>query len=434
MPGFLFSTGLQAKPESDACLEQGALAYDDWTSIAAGGGGMPAGEAVRDYLRCKSCHGWDRRGMDGGFVRRQRTSERPNAGLGDSNIVSRNIAPGLGQYYQVTPSEILHTNIGRSFADGSGSWVTLDSNSSSEDRLDYATGYTLGNQHPDFSTTGVNAGDTVPTQDQVECLADFINLADADPKYYFEDIDIEQNPVFYAIHSGADAGAGKTFYDGQCLACHGDPATDYSGSNGGKPEGGILEYLQGDGKYSEFVHKARWGIPGSSMTRAAMGNPDSQNMIDVMLYLQELDGGGFTINPGLSGHWWGGETRSGEGFLIEVALASSGEVIIVVSFYTYDSAGNQAWLIGAGAVDGNIAEIVLEFPEGAYWGADFDPNDVPDPRPIWGTGMFTFSSCGSGSVSLVPNMEMQSRGFTDLSYAINRDLLITGVECPTPTN
>lgn len=30
--------------------------------------------------------------------------------------------------------------------------------------------------------------------------------------------------------------------------------------------GGILAYLEDDGKFSEFAHKARWGIPNTTMT------------------------------------------------------------------------------------------------------------------------------------------------------------------------
>lgn len=53
------------------------------------------------------------------------------------------------------------------------------------------------------------------------------------------------------------------------------------------------------------------------MNRETIGLPKSQNIADVMLYLQELGGTGFSINPGLSGTWWGGESRDGEGFLID---------------------------------------------------------------------------------------------------------------------
>ena len=139
-----------AKPEPDACLEMGALVWNDWTSIDAGGSGMPAGETVRDYVRCKSCHGWDRLGRKGGYVRRTRTAERPNAGLGDSNNTSRDIAPGMGDYYHIFANEVLHTDIGRAFEDGSDSWVELGDDPSPAEIAAHEAGYKLGNLHPDF--------------------------------------------------------------------------------------------------------------------------------------------------------------------------------------------------------------------------------------------------------------------------------------------
>lgn len=278
-----------AKPEPGACVEMGALVWNDWTSTDAGGSGMPAGETVRDYVRCKSCHGWDRLGLNGGYVRRTRTAERPNAGLGDSNMVSRDIAPGMGDYYHIRADEVLHTGIGRAFEDGSGSWVELGVNPSPAEIAAYAAGYTLGNLHPDFSTTGANAGDTVLTQEQLDCVVAFVNFGDSDPKYYFDYINTDKNPAEYIINEGARIAEGEIFYQQSCLSCHGDPFTDHNGDNGGKPAGGILAFLRADGKYSEFVHKARWGIPDTTMTRAAIGAPDSQNMLDVMQYLQELN-------------------------------------------------------------------------------------------------------------------------------------------------
>lgn len=284
-----WSPAVVAKPEPGACVEKGALVWSDWTSIDAGGSGMPAGETVRDYVQCKSCHGWDRRGTNGGFVRRTRTAQRPNAGLGDSNNTSRDIAPGMGDYYHITANEVLHTGIGRAFEDGSASWSELGDDPSLAEIVAHVNGYTLGNLHPDFSMTGANSGDTVLTQNQIDCVVEFVNFGDSDPKFYFDSIDTKKNPAKYTINSSASIAAGETFYVQSCQSCHGDPASDHQGDNGGKPAGGMLAFLRVDGNYSEFVHKARWGVPDTIMTRAAIGSPTSQNMIDMMLYLQELN-------------------------------------------------------------------------------------------------------------------------------------------------
>jgi hypothetical protein len=58
-----------------------------------------------------------------------------------------------------------------------------------------------------------------------------------------------------------------------------------------------------------------------------------------------------------------------------------------------------------------------------------DVNTTP-----WGTGSFTFPTCTAGSVSLTPNQAMQDVGFTDLAYDLSRDLIESGIQCPTFVN
>ena len=407
-----------AKPEPEACVTLGAMAYDDWTSIDGGGSGLPAGESNIEYLRCKSCHGWERLGLNGGYVRRERTADQPNAGLGDTNTVSRDIAPGLGNYYHIDIEDILHTGTGRSFEDGSGSWVELGDSPSNEELAAHAAGYTLGNLHPDFSTTGANAGDTVLTQDQVECLVDFINFGDADPKYYFQSIDEDRDPVLYEINSGASSTAGETFYNTTCRGCHGEPGED---GNNGRPEGGIAAFLKTDGAYSEFVHKARWGIPDTIMTRSVLGEPTSQNMIDVMLYLQEYVAGTtpFEITNGTGGTWYL-LARDGEGFVLDVFEGEEGQWNMVATYYTYDGMGNQVWLIGNATAVGDSVTVPVQITDGGIFGPAFDPLIVN--KADWGTLEFTFDNCWEGHVTATPNQAMQNAGmgFVPVDFDITR--------------
>ena len=413
----LFSGLTFAQDPPSAAVEQGAFAYSNWTKTDAGGSGaLPVGVDSQDYIRCKACHGWDHMGTDGGYARRSRKDSRPNAGAGDGDTTSRAITTGT-----ITADMITHTGNGRAYTDGKASWVALDDTHSATNKAAHSNGYTLGNQHPDLSVNGL-------TPTQVDNLVAFLNFADGDSSVYFSNINPSQNPVLYTIVDTADAAAGETFYNSNCNVCHGDPATDHDGLNGGHPDGGILAYLANDGKYSEFAHKVRWGIPNTIMDRLTIGSPTSQNVADVMLYLQELGGTGFAINSGLSGNWWGGLTRSGEGFLIDVGINFNDDTIFVVSFYTYDSIGNQVWLIGNAPINGNTAEVALLMPEGAKWGAAYNPDDS-DEIP-WGTGTFTFTSCGAGHINLVPNEMMQNNSFTSLEYDINRDILMPGVTCP----
>jgi hypothetical protein len=134
------------------------------------------------------------------------------------------------------------------------------------------------------------------------------------------------------------------------------------------------------------------------MTRSTIGTPNSQDMIDMMLYLQESITSSFVITNGISGTWWDPQ-RSGEGFMIDVAK----DGLVAVSYYTYDTMGHQMWVIGAGNLNGNTVEIDFELTDGGIYGSAFDPLTVN--RYPWGTGIFTFSSCYVGKVEIIPNQD-----------------------------
>lgn len=403
-PLLFMSAAAFAQDAPSECVELGALAFDNWTKTDAGGtGALPAGETNGDYVRCKACHGWDRLGEDGGYVRRSRTASRPNAGAGDGDATSRAIETG-----GVTADDILHAGTGRSYAEGSGSWVALDADHSAENKAAHAAGYTLGNQHPDFS-------DGTMTQEQVDCLVEFLNYEDADWSTYFAAVYPEQNPVLYTIVDTADAAAGEAFFNARCTTCH--------------QLTWITDYLDDDGKFSELAHKARWGIPNTMMSRGIIGDPTAQDVTDLMAYLQQEGGTGFAVNPGLTGTWWNSD-RAGEGFVLEFGY-SLGNLTLFASFYTYDDTGNQAWLVAqsGGPIGGDSVAVDVFLVTGPVWGDDFDPDDRT--LVVWGSGVFTFPGCDSGHVSLTPAAGGTALGFTNLEYDLSRDLLASGIECPT---
>jgi hypothetical protein len=137
------------------------------------------------------------------------------------------------------------------------------------------------------------------------------------------------------------------------------------------------------------------------------------------------------LNPGLTGTWWN-SARSGEGFLLEVGYANGG-LFFFASFYTYDSLGNQVYLFAQGSIGtGTSVEVSVWITEGRMWGAAFDPADgSTDP---WGMATFTFPTCESGSIALVPNQAALDMGYTNLAYDITRDLVDSGITCPTFVN
>ena len=169
-----------------------------------------------------------------------------------------------------------------------------------------------------------------------------------------------------------------------------------------------------------MAHAARWGIPGTIMSRSGIGSPTSQNISDMMLYLQKEGGTGFAINTGLSGHWFNSADRNGEGFIIDVGTNAQNEVVVIGSFYSFDSMGNQAWMLGAGTANGNVVVADLILGENNSWGEDFVSGGT-DETPF-GTATFTLTSCTAGHVAIVPNMDMEGRGFTALEYDVARDL------------
>ncbi|MEQ1637737.1 MAG: c-type cytochrome [Methylococcales bacterium] len=266
----------------EACVALGGMVWDNWTKSDAGGAGtLPVGENQADYLRCKSCHGWDRLGTDGGYVRRSRTATRPNAGLGDGDNSSRNVDTGiLGKHAPINTGMILHSANGRGVTEGSGAWVAPVTPRAASNTAAYQKGYTLGNQHPDY--TGLL------TEKQVSCLVEFLNSPESQPSSVFKRLIPAANPVVYQLVDTADANAGKLYYEAKCTECHGLPDDDQSNTVAGLPKGGLIAYLKEDGKFSEFAHKAYFGIPDTTMTRRKIGNPTLQDVANVMKYLQEF--------------------------------------------------------------------------------------------------------------------------------------------------
>jgi hypothetical protein len=393
-----------AQETPSECVELGALVYDSWISTDAGGSGFP--------------HGWDQLGTDGGYVRRSRNAGRPNAGAGDVDQTSRDISFKTRQGALVTADMIFHAGTGRSLEDGSGSWVPLDDPASPTNKAAHSAGYTLGNQHPDFSTGGANA----LTQQQADCVAEFLNFANAGWDAYFEMINPNTDPVLYTIREDADASRGETIYADVCFDCHGNPA-EVGTPFAIEGDEGVLEFLADTPHFSEFYQKARWGHPDSLMTRDALGNPTALDVADLMLYLQQLGGTGFKITGGISGTWWGGPDRDGEGWLIDAANA------FIAAFYTYNNVGDTAWVVGNGQPEGNMVTVDLEIPvaPGPSFGTNY--NAANKNTVAFGTAKFTFTSCTAGQVEITPNQAMIDMGYESITIPLSR-LTTPEIACP----
>jgi hypothetical protein len=128
----------------------------------------------------------------------------------------------------------------------------------------------------------------------------------------------------------------------------------------------------------------------------------------------------FTITPGITGSWFD-RTREGEGFNVEI-IGEALDPQLLAYFYTYDDTGNQMWLTGVAAANGDTAVVPMTVTSGAVFGDDFKPADVDEEA--WGTITFTFSSCDLGTAAYT------STNFGSGSFNIKRLTTVTGVNCP----
>lgn len=223
----------------------GGLVWDNYTTVDAGGSGaLPADATNKDFLRCKACHGWDGKGADGGYVRRTSSGTRPNPTPGIGDISAKAIAG------TVTTDEVYHVATGRLF--------------SVEDQ-------SMPNYFQDGGLT----------PEQADNVVSFLNTGDKITT--FADMDILPNPVGYSFKGTTSAAAGATLYTANCASCHNAAGDAFPVD--GKASIGI--YMSGDGKYSEGFHKILYGVPGTSMTRAAAGSLTGQQAADILAYIQD---------------------------------------------------------------------------------------------------------------------------------------------------
>jgi hypothetical protein len=135
----------------------------------------------------------------------------------------------------------------------------------------------------------------------------------------------------------------------------------------------------------------------------------------------------FAIDAGLNGNWWNGPERNGEGVQLEVSDGGDGSLILVATIYSYDTMGNQIFLIAVGTVNGDSADVDVFITQGGRWGDNYDPSLVTESR--WGSGRFTADNCDAMHMALMPNAEFQQVGYTNLSYDLVR-LTTPSIPCP----
>ncbi|MEO8803541.1 MAG: hypothetical protein ABI304_05675 [Rudaea sp.] len=125
---------------------------------------------------------------------------------------------------------------------------------------------------------------------------------------------------------------------------------------------------------------------------------------------------------GQSGSWYD-TSHSGEGFALQ--WLATGQAI--VTWYTYDTQGNQVWLLGVGAEqNGSIVFDQMAITSGAHFGTAFDPASVQ--KEDWGTLTLQID-CNGGTAHYASKQAAFGTGDLNLT----RLTTLAQPACPTVT-
>jgi thiosulfate dehydrogenase len=223
----------------NANVVRGGQLYDKWWEVSGvldpveptsdnPGYGLTAGTRTgADTWRCKECHGWDYRGRDGAY------------GPGASRFTG--VAGLLGS--QGDPAEDLFGTIKNGLP---------------------ATA---------MSPFGSHLSDT-----DVWDVVKFVKEGIIDESLYIDDT--SKTPI------GANLTLGQSRYSSTCAACHGSDGKQINFGSEVEPE--YVGTLAVDNPW-EFLHKVRFGQPGTEAMPSAIGLGWSvQDVVDVLGYAQTL--------------------------------------------------------------------------------------------------------------------------------------------------
>lgn len=132
-------------------------------------------------------------------------------------------------------------------------------------------------------------------------------------------------------------------------------------------------------------------------------------------------GGGFAIQPGISGTWVDAAARGEAGLAFEVLANHQ----FVITWYSYASGGGMAYFGGVGPYQGNVVNAELFLKEGA--GARFPPRYAPGSTytTLWGSVEIEFFDCNHARLSWWPVLP----GYSSGSVNLIRLTSIAGLSC-----
>ncbi len=148
-----------------------------------------------------------------------------------------------------------------------------------------------------------------------------------------------------------------------------------------------------------------------------------------MVMISDVNRGVFIVKPNLqqttqieahhSGLWYNAE-QNGHGLSVDVLPNNQ----MVIYWYTYDSQGNQIWLVGAGSYVDNTATLTVSITRNAQFPPNYNQDDV-EIIP-WGTFEFIVTGCNSAEFNWVPNSDL---GYTAGSLSMIRLAQNAGLSC-----
>jgi thiosulfate dehydrogenase len=223
----------------NANLVRGGQLYDKWWAVPGvldpveptsgnPGYGLTAGTRTgSDTWRCKECHGWDYRGRDGAY------------GQGSSRYTG---VMGLLHASEVDPPEELFGTIKNGFP---------------------ATA--MSSFSPHLSDT------------DIWDIVKFVKEGIIDESQYVDDA--SKTPI------GADLARGQSRFSSVCAACHGSDGRQINFGTQEEPE--YVGTVAADNPW-EFLHKVRFGQPGTAMPSGIGSGWPVQDAVDVLGYAQTL--------------------------------------------------------------------------------------------------------------------------------------------------
>ena len=149
------------------------------------------------------------------------------------------------------------------------------------------------------------------------------------------------------------------------------------------------------------------------------------NIMIVFIFIMTISpqgkGNDLIITKSFTGSWYNVE-KSGQGFLIEI-IKGSGQKKALATWFTFDSNGNQMWLIGVGNIQAQQISFEMLLTEGGAFGNAHDPNNINSS--VWGDVTFSFDNCDSATVNWTPALS----GFTNGSMSLSRLTSINNLNC-----